>query len=185
MLKLALRYGVLARKTPKAGAIAVFCIALCTAFGITTTVPVSATTVATRSTKSTSLCTTYASVLKKQDAIATGTSSLSKAYIAANKSGSWPAIQKANVAEFKEFANLDKSLGSALSGAPNSVKSAQSMIIKFADAQTAAAVGSTSSKQFNNKLKRAGNAAKLTPANNTVTAFVTRECPGEVPTTTP
>jgi hypothetical protein len=146
---------------------------------------VSATTVATRSTKSTSLCTTYASVLKKQDAIATGTSSLSKAYIAANKSGSWPAIQKANVAEFKEFANLDKSLGSALSGAPNSVKSAQSMIIKFADAQTAAAVGSTSSKQFNNKLKRAGNAAKLTPANNTVTAFVTRECPGEVPTTTP
>jgi hypothetical protein len=161
-----------------AGSLIVYCVALCATFA-SSSVPAAATS----SAKGNSLCATYASTLQGQTAISLGNSPLAKAYEAATKAGAWPGIQKATVAEFKQFSDFDKTMGSALAGAPSGVKSAQSTIIKFDDSVAAAAMSSTSNAQFTSKFTHFQSNPALAPSNKTVKAYLTQKCPGGVPTT--
>ncbi len=107
------------------------------------------------------------------------------ALVKAIESGNWADAQKALLSSFNNETSAEKTVLGTLSHSPSSVKGALAVVLKFDGTIKSIVEKSTSLTSFETSIGSAETAPKLKSAEKTLSAYFDKQCPGEVPTTTP
>jgi len=99
------------------------------------------------------------------------------------ESGNWGAAQKALLASFGQYSQAEQAAIAALSNAPSNVKSAASVMIKFAGTEKSIIQKSTSASQFESSEETAAQSPKVANAEKVLAAYFGSKCGSVTPTT--